>query len=303
MENEDPILKALQAELDKQMEERNSRSVEEMDNLSPKDMFLILNFTFGEESPIGFKKTISDATLDQIPFLKLFWEYLKIIAASKELKLTTRGNLPRKVCLELYGKGIVKEDYIESGFVKLSKESDSVVLQSLKIIGNLSGITKKRNNKISLTQKGNKLLKSDKKEQLFKELFIVNCKQFNLGYYDGYSQEAGVQKTFGYTLYLLLKYGNEKRELNFYTQKNLVAFPFELNHFEDRWTTPEKQYEHCYGIRIFEFFLKFYGLINYQRERKFSKDEKIELQITPIFHEVFEIRTDKFRFKKYKNFS
>jgi len=29
---------------------------------------------------------------------------------NKELKLTRKGNLPRKVCFDLYGRGIIKED-------------------------------------------------------------------------------------------------------------------------------------------------------------------------------------------------
>ena len=302
MENEDPILKAIQAELDKQMEEANSRPVEEMDNLSPNDMFQILNFTFGDASPVGFKKTISEATLDAIPFLKLFHEYLQIIEDAKELKLTTRGNLPRKVCLDLYGKKIIPEDSIESGLVKLSKEGDSAVLQNLKILGDLTGITKKRNNKLSLTKKGEKLFQPDQKESLFKELFITNCKKFNLGYYDGYPQKAGVQKTFGYTLYLLLKYGDKKRSLNFYSQKNLTAFPFELNFFDDRWGTPERKYENCLGIRIFGRFLKFYGLVDYEYKFSFGNDQTY-IQVPPLFHEVFEIRPDKFKFKKNKHFA
>lgn len=303
MENEDPTMKALQEELDKKMDELNSRPIEEMDNLSPKDMYQILNFTFEEESPIGFKKTISNSILDEIPFFKLFEEYLKIIAESKELKLTTRGNLPRKVCLDLYGKGIIKEDFIESGIVKLSKEGDSIVLQNLKMIGDISGITKKRNNKISITQKGNKLFKSDKKIALFKEIFTTNYKRLNLGYHDGYPEEVGVQRTFGFTLYLLLRYGKEKRELNFYTKKNLLAFPFELDNFEERWSTPEYQYEHCYGARIFERFLEYYGLIDYHKVRHFKSKEKTELQITPIFEEIFELRKDKFRFKKNEHYA
>ena len=298
MENEDDMMKALQEELNKKMNEINSSPVEEMDNLSPTDMYHILNFTFEEVSPIGFKKTISNAVLDEIPFLTLFRSYLTVILESKELKLTTRGNLPRKVCLDLYGKGLIKEDPIESGFVKLSKEADSVVLQNLKIFGELTGITKKRNNKISLTKKGMKLFKPDQKEALFKALFITHCKRFNLGYHDGYPQEVGVQKTFGFTLYLLLRYGNEKRKLDFYTKKSLLAFPFELNNFKDSWSTPEKKYHNCYQIRIFRYFLKHYNFVDYNPHNFLLKEDNSELQITSLFAGVFELRKDKFCFKK-----
>jgi len=155
MENEEfGSLKELQEALNRRMEAYNASSKVEIDNLSPLDMQQILYNTFGEKSPIGFKENILEQTLNKIPFLNLFEEYLKFIIEAKALKLTTRGNLPRKLCLDLYSRGIIKEDFIESGVVKLSKEADSPVLQNLKIIGNLAGITKKRNNKIKTPSEG-----------------------------------------------------------------------------------------------------------------------------------------------------
>lgn len=297
MENEDLTLKELQEELNRRMAAYNTNSNPEIDNLSPLDLLQILYNTFGEESPIGFKETVPAQVLGKIPFLNLFEEYLTIIDNAKELKLTTRGNLPRKVCLDLYGKGIIKEEFIESGITKLSKEGDSIVLQNLKIIGNLSGITKKRNNKISLTKKGIKLFDSQKRTGLFKEIFTTNYQHFNLGFHDGYPQEVGIQRTFGYLLYLLLRYGQEKRELNFYANKKLMAFPFELENFEERWSSREDQYENCLGVRMFERFLNYYGLIDYHVQRRYKSDRKTELQTTPIFESIFKLKTDKFQFK------
>ncbi len=298
MKNEDLDLKKLQEELNRRMMDYNSISMVEIDNLSPLDMQQILYNTFGEESPIGFKEVITQQTLDNIPFLVLFEEYLNVIKNAKELKLTTRGNLPKKVCLDLYSKGLIKEYAIESGITKLSKEADSIVLQNFKIIGNLTGITKKRNNKISVTKKGNKLLESGKRNELFREIFTTNCKRFNLGYHDGYAPEVGVQGTFGFTLYLLLRYGQERRELNFYTKKSLLAFPFELENCEGKWSSPEDQYESCLGIRIFERFLNFYGLIDYHKKIRYDSEKNTELQTTKIFESIFELRKDKFQFKK-----
>ena len=302
MEKDSEMFKALQAELDRKMEELNYRSIEAMDNLSPMDMHQLLYNTFGEESSVGFKKSIPKSALEEVPFLKIFVEYLKVIQ-KKELKLTTRGNLPTKVCFDLYDRGIIKETPIESGVTKLSKEGDSIILQNLKLIAGLVGVTKKRNNKISLTQKGEKLLNPDKKEELFKELFVTNCQRFNLGYHDGYPQEVSVQGTFGYTLYLLLQYGSKRRKLDFYIEKSLLAFPYELEHFEERWTSREKQYGYCYSVRVFERFLAYYGLIDYDKPKSYLRDKEIEVQVTSLFEEIFELRPDKFKFKKSEHFA
>ena len=133
---------------------------------------------------------------------------------------------------------------------------------------------------------------------MLKELFVVNCKRFNLGFHDRYSQEIGVQNTIGYTLYLLLRYGQEKRELKFYTQKSLLAFPFELENCKEKWTSPEDQYEICLGIRVFERFMSFYGFVEYEKKKFYYSKRNTELKATPIFESVFELRKDKFQFKK-----
>jgi hypothetical protein len=221
MKDENKFMKALQEELNRKMEDINSTPMEDMDNLSPIDMHHILNSTFESNSPIGFKEKIDDEILEQIPFLNLSILYLNIIDHQKELKLTPKGNLPRKICFQLYETGIIKEDYIERGIVKLNKEGDSYAIQNIRIINLLSGNTKKRNNKISLTAKGKKLLLDESKQELLESLFQTNCKEFNLGYHDGHPQEAEIQQLFGYTLYLLLKYGEEKRKFNCYVTLDL----------------------------------------------------------------------------------
>ncbi len=299
MDLDDEILKKIQEELNKKMDQRNSIPLEEMDNLSPKDMHHILYFTFDDISPIGFTKNISPETLQKIPFLNLVISYLKEIEQVGELKLTTRGNLPRKICIELYETGLIKEPQIESGIVKFSKEGDTTSIQNVKIISQLGGITKKRNNKISLTSKGKKLLQEDHHEELLKNIFITNCQKFNLGYHDGHPQNVGIQKTFGYALYLLMRYGKKQRKLSFYVDKTLTAFPSILDHFDDSWDSADRQCGFCYGIRVFERFLSFYDLVKYKKENWILAPlESIELRTTEIFDNVFQIRNDKFSFRK-----
>ena len=270
----------------------NNTPNSEMDGLSPYQVHQILYNAFGEESVIGYKKEIKSEILAKIPFLKLIREFLLIVEQSGELKLTARGNLPRKLCHELYGMGIIKEDFIEKGIVKLNKEADSIVLQNIKIISSLSGITKKRNNKLSLTTKGKKLIAEPAMEALLKEIFQTNYQKFNLGYHDGYPEEAGVQRVVGYTLYLLLKYGDKLRPLKFYADKTLEAFPPMLDaFFESTWSTPQDRFSSCYMVRTFTRFLDYYGFVQIKTERIAGVyKEKIELAATDLFRAIFEIK-------------
>lgn len=302
MHNEEDFLKELNAEMQKIMEEHNAMPMEEMDNLSPNDMQFILYDPFGEESPIGFKKDISNEVLDQIPFFKLVEAYFEMIEEAKELKLTAKGNLQRKVVKELYEKGFIKEDHIETGITKLSKEQDSLTIQNTKIIAELAGLTKKRYNKVSLTKKGIKLRKPENRAELFKTIFLTNCQKFNLGYHDGYAQQVGVQRTFGFTLYLLLQYGKEQNNMKFYTDKYILAFPFDLEFFESSsYRNAEDQLGNCLSVRVFERFLDFYGLIDFQRAGILVTLDEIKVQTNDLFDQVFELRPSKFKFRKSKH--
>jgi len=302
MGTEEDFLKKLEEEIGKKIQVQNTTSVPRLDNLSPTDMHHLLYNTFEEVSPIGFKKEISIDIIDKIPLINLLLEFLNKIEQAGELKLTKIGNLPRKICTDLYEMRIIKEENIESGIVKLRSEYDSATIQNVKLLGLLSNLIKKRNNKISLTALGKKMIKREAKCVLLKSVFLANFQKFNLGYHDGYAQNIGIQNTFGFTIYLLLRYGNKKRKLEFYKEKSLSAFPFILDKLDGSWGTPEYQYKQIYKLRIFERFLNYYGFLNYEIQKLPGVYRSpIDLETTELFTSVFEIRNDKFKYIKSGN--
>jgi hypothetical protein len=296
---DDDFLKMMEEELARHADNVNRTSVDDFDNLSPADMHNLLNGLLSDNCAVQYQPAIKAEVLAKVPFYSLFRAYLSRIDAAKEMKLTAKGNLPRKLCLELYGLGLVKEYYIESGLYKLNKEEDSIALQNLKIIGELAGLTKKRNNKLSLTKKGKTSLEEGKAFNLFQAVFTTNFSKFNLGYHDLYESE-GMQSLFGYTLYLLLRYGKEKRPLAFYVDKNLKAFPTILEEFSDEdYSTPDRQYGNCFHSRFIDRFLKFYGFVevDYANSTRLY-DEEMAIKANDLFFQVFRIDNSKFVFKK-----
>jgi hypothetical protein len=293
---EDDYIFKISEELSKQLEAVNRAPLEEFDYLSPLDMSNILYALFQEGSPVQYAKTLAPAVLDAVPFYQLFSIYLKRVGELQVLKLTAKGNLPRKICKELYDLGLVKEEMIERGIVKLNKEGDSIALQNLKIIGNLSGLTKKRHNKLSLTKKGEKLLQNGQELNLFRKLFETNILKFNLGYHDLYESRK-LQGTFGYTLYLLLRYGNEKKSIQFYADKVLEAFPELRADFMYGWGTPESMFLSCFEVRFFDRLLDFYGFVQLDKREPAKRKNRL-LITTPAFRSVFEIEHNNFQFLK-----
>ena len=288
MEDSQQEWKALQEQVDRKIEERNNTPRPDFEDLSPNAMSHLLYQPFQEGSPVRYRDAEANDVIKQLPFFELFRIYLEHIDKAGELKLTARGNLPRKLVRELYATKLIPEEAIESGIVKLNKEADSIVIQNLKLIGDLSGITKKRNNKLSLTKKGENWYHAEKQFELFKQIFETNILKFNLGYHDGYPQEGGVQQVLPYTLYLLLKFGGELRTATFYGEKVLTAFPHLLRSFGTGWSPPEDQFQRCYRIRTHERCLAYYGFVEVRGE---MLSDNFQLRTTELLWKVFELKT------------
>lgn len=163
---------------------------------------------------------------------------------------------------------------IERGISKLYKETDSNSINLTRILLELSGLIKKRSNKLSLTNKGKKLITDDAK--LLHLIFKIFTTKFNWGYYDRYSEDNVAQLGFGFSLILLSEYGNQKRADEFYAKKYFKAFPQLLvDAVPPNYETIEGQLESCYSLRTFERFLKYFGLIKIESPAKILSNSKI----------------------------
>ena len=154
----------------------------------------------------------------------------------------------------------------------------------------MSGIAKKRNGKLLLTKKGEKLLSN--KFDLLNQIFITFGYKFNWAYYDGYGGNKIGQLGFGFSLILLSKYGSEKLFDQFYGLKYLNAFPMLLENIQpSEFNTRETQAVRCYSLRTFDRFLDYFGLI------KIDFDEKLDsrkfIRKTELFDKLIKIRPHK----------
>ena len=94
---------------------------------------------------------------------------MHIIQKAGEIKLTAKGYLPTKMVADLYYKGFLKDVMIETGINKLYKETDSNVVNLIRLLAELMSLTKKRKGKINITKAGEKIIQD--KEKLLKTDF------------------------------------------------------------------------------------------------------------------------------------
>ncbi len=271
------------------MEKRNHEPVDDFEGYSPSEMQVILYNVFSPKSPIWILKMKKEDYL-KIPILNQVKFILNLIKKQGELKLTNRGFLPTKVVAELYRKGYLKDYFIENGISKLYRESDVPTINLARILVELSTLVKKRNNKLSLTKKGIKVI--DNNHLLFQNIFETFTIKFNWAYFDNFSNEKIGQFGFGFSLVLLEKYGEKLREVDFYTKKYLRAFEFD--HAKSKLDFIDNP-NRSYPIRTFERFLEYFGLIEFGKD---NENEMRKVKKTKLFDTLIKIRPHNTSYKK-----
>ncbi|MCF8259487.1 MAG: hypothetical protein K9J12_01820 [Melioribacteraceae bacterium] len=282
-------LKDIQRHIDQIMHEENNRSIPEFEGYSPFEMHQILHFTFGIDSPIQLHK-LSDKDYKRIPILHQIKYLTDMIDKNGELKLTNKGFLPAKLVSDIYQQGFLKDEYVEKGISKLNKESDSMTINLTRILIELSGLVKKRNGKLSLTKSSKKVLGDD--FELLRLIFLTIATKFNWPYYDGYGENQIGQRGYGFSLILLSKYGDDRRQDSFYAKKYFDAFPQLLESIEPDYDALEGHTARCYSIRTFDRFLDYFGLINIEKEGK-GLDSIKYISKTDIFDKFINCRPHK----------
>lgn len=282
-------LEEINKHFEKIQNERNNRGLPDFEGYSPLEMQFILYDTLGNNSPIQLIE-LRDADFKKIPLLNQVKYLLELINDSIELKLTAKGFLPTKIVSDIYNQKFIKDEMIESGISKLYKETDSDSINLTRILLELSGLVKKRNNILSLTKKGK--MEFNDNYKLLKSIFKAFGTKFNWGYYDGYGENEIGQLGYGFSIILLSKYGSRKQLDSFYGKKYLTAFPMLLEQIEpSRFNTREKQVYKCYSLRTFDRFLGYFGLIKIDSENKW--DSKKFIKKTEIFDKLIKVRPNR----------
>lgn len=278
--------KDIQRNINIVMNEQNNRSIPEFEGYSPYEMHLILHFTFENNSPIRLQK-LTDPDYNKIPILNQVKYLLDLIKKSGEIKLTAKGFLPTRIVKEIYAQGYLEEAIFTSRIYQLYKEKDSMTVNLTRILVELSGLSKKRYGKLSLTKKGEKI--SSDNFKLLDLIFKTITTKFNWAYYDGYVNEQIGQVGFGFSLILLHLYGDTKRQDKFYAEKYFKAFP-DLKDSEPsfRFGNPGDSAYSCYSLRTFDRFLDYFSLVKIERVGERWRPDKF-ITKTDLFDKLIKV--------------
>ncbi|MGC8654507.1 MAG: hypothetical protein ACP5US_11015 [Candidatus Kryptoniota bacterium] len=272
--------------------EYNAAPLEDFSGLSPEQMHHLIYYPLNSKSsPIYLRENLSGETLDGVPFFRLVEEFVKITGREGFIKLTPKGALPRKILHELYGFGFIKEEIIDKGYTKLMRESDSAVLTTLPIVAKLGGLITKKFGRFTLTNRGRKFVEGNHREEMFRLILEMFTDRFNWEYNDRYPAPAVGQFGWAYSIFLLLKFGDSERAIEFYANKYLTAYPMLLDQPEESiFSSVREDCIHSYALRCFERFLKWFGFVEFKGEDNFLHLRSTVVRRTEVLEKVFALR-------------
>ncbi|MBC7507249.1 MAG: hypothetical protein H7320_00645 [Ferruginibacter sp.] len=269
---------------------QNNSPNDDFCGLTPNQVHDLMYNTFSPDSPLKLNAGIPDEILNEIPFYRLTEEFLKIIQRDGAIKLTPLGALPKKLLQELYEHKFILERVIESGISKLSREIDSPVLTSLHINTVLSKAVKKVNGNLTLTKLGKDSLHPGKRNELFRITLLTFTLKFNWSYNDWYPEKPIIQSGWAFTLFLLLRFGEQSREIKFYSDTFLQAFPAIRPALIDRpFGTQDEYLASWYYVQAIHRFAEWFGFIKYESQPDILQSWGTKIQRTDLLTRIFSL--------------
>ncbi len=276
-------LDQLQEILDNFLIEKNNTGIDCFLGLSPTQMSSALYLPFSLSNHIFNFKVADESQLEDIPIIKQAHFILGKLSEIGEMKGTQLGNFPKSFVLDFYNLFLSRERYARIP----NREEDIFQLTRLKHLLELSGMIKKRNNKFSLTKKGEKILIQHDSSQLYETLFKTWAETFNWAMNDRISELDFIQQSVIFNLYLLHKLCNDWVEDEEVAQRYLKAFPDLVLEVESSFFGPDSEVVACFTLRFLDRFCLPLGLLEQKEEGEFFEDRKVFYRATSFFKENF----------------
>lgn len=268
---------------------QNSKANPDFEGLSPEQMNLLLNHPFSDKCCVGFKKVTGTVPLLESPIMIACKTILSNIDSVRGLKLTQKGNLPRKVVSQIYDLPPLPGKDHWNKPATVPNELDYFPAAMAHALLTLSKVVKTRKNELHFTMDGKKCMNDN--WLMFQLLFRTFTSNYNKGYLDYYGEHNIGNLGLLFVIYLLDKFGDKKQESKFYARLYFKAFPGliqEVSHI--RYSSSELVAADCFEHRVFTHGLLMFGLIERQALKRKDVRFNYQIKVSPLFHKVFELK-------------
>lgn len=262
----------------------NHIPLQDFQGLTPNEMDTLLYKPYSKNSPVQINDELADQVLDKIPYFRLTEELLKIIAEKGKLKLTvTTHSLPTNTIQTLYSYKFITDPFVEDGTWKIKREKNSDLFTTLNITTRGMEFIKFSRGELVFTKSGIEWLKTKDRNKLLKVLMKTFTENFNWAYNDGHPAIPIGQLGWGYSIFLLSKFGDKELPIKFYSDLYFEAFPSFVEQYPVvKYWTPKEGCQMTYTIRTVNRFMEWFGLVQTTRcdfpiDREHGAMKKTEL--------------------------
>lgn len=252
----------------------NNKRDELLDGLSPADIHTVLYDLFNLKSPFGFKRKIEDEVFHKVDLFN--WTELIISKLKKQesININEIYNWPQSSC------DISKiATYLPEEYQNYSKESAFWIflMEKAGIFRNADGVwtASKRINRLD-----------DDPRNILKFLIEGVGFRINWSVFDGKSAMEMGQLAFGISLIMLIRYGDEYRDVKFYAAKYLHFFDLVRDIPDVPHPKPSIDLVNIYIFRTFYCFAQIFELVE-MREVKSNEGVETQVKSSDIFKELF----------------
>jgi hypothetical protein len=229
----------------------------------------LVNTYFEKDDVLSLKK-INNSIANSIPIYKQVHYLLQLIHLSKGIRLTSDKTLPLSIADELYQQHFLKDGHQNTVIENIRKESDSLSLVLTHILVRKTGFTKNSQGKLLITKSGEKAL--DNAHFLLKNLLYCFIRETSWSYFDKYPNSVTGQEGAAITLFLLHRFGHERRPVRFYASRYFEFFPSAASGFKPNvHASAFDSACDCYSLRTFDRFLNFFGLVEIEHKDLFNE--------------------------------
>lgn len=280
----------LNAEIAAHIRRQNAAPLADFNGISPEQMHQLVRQPLEGTGPVRLQAALPDAVLDQVPFLRLTEELLRVVQREGRIKLTAGGALPRKVVHELYGHGIERSAYIDDGTGSLNREADWSLLHTAHMVAIMAGLLKKVHGSLTLTKTGTGLLAPAQRPALLRAVLVAYTSKLNWGYHDNFDPSASFIGQFAwlFSVYLLARFGTEQLPADFYADQFLLAFPHLCATVTDLpYMSAEYQVRGAYTYRFYGRFGEWFGISKFTSRRWQPQEQPDQVVVRPLLAQLF----------------
>ncbi len=252
-------LDQLEAMIERSAREFIERGIDGFDGLSPAQMKMLLDFSRRKSSPVRFP--VAPVSAVRAPVVALFLGIAEIIKR-QPCKATATGKLPRALCREAALSVLGQEKYDEKISIgNINREEDYFDLHTTRIVAEHAGLLLTDGKFFILSPTCRYLLERNDVADIYCRLLDAYATAFDWGYRDRYEDFTMIQRSFLFSLLLLQRYGGQTRQVSFYENAFLHAFPNLSNEARPvSYKTQEETVKGAYNLRTIRRFFEFFGL-------------------------------------------